>query len=115
MAENTEERELLAKNSTMESFRRVVENLRDRYLPYHEGKVVWKTTNESYDLELPPWLCQPYVRETPQEHINRVEAKRIELVSTYKQIFILISLIKLIFTVLAGDQWQKGNFRRRGK
>ncbi|KAF7987868.1 hypothetical protein HCN44_003731 [Aphidius gifuensis] len=68
LPENSEEREILARNSTMESFRNVVDNLREQYLP----------DTDDYNLKLPPWLCQPYVRSTPEEHISKLESKKIE-------------------------------------
>lgn len=80
LPENSEEREILGRNSTMESFRSVVDNLRKKYLPYHEGKLTWRPDTEDYNLKLPPWLCQPYVRSSPEEHINKLESKKIELV-----------------------------------
>lgn len=55
----------------MEAFKNVVYTLRDRYLPYHEGHLTWQTEKTDYNLKLPPWLCQPYVREPPQEHIQK--------------------------------------------
>ncbi|XP_076286774.1 dihydrouridine synthase 1 [Lasioglossum baleicum] len=67
LPENKEERENLAQNSTMESFRSVVYALRDRYLPYHEGRLAWHEQTNDYNLKLPPWLCQPYVRSSPEE------------------------------------------------
>ncbi|XP_034951327.1 tRNA-dihydrouridine(16/17) synthase [NAD(P)(+)]-like [Chelonus insularis] len=90
LAENAEERANLARNSTMESFRDVVAKLRNRYLPYHEGKLIWNPENRStdYNLELPPWLCQPYVRESPQEHIDKLAAKKIELENATKREFL---------------------------
>ncbi|XP_014210638.2 tRNA-dihydrouridine(16/17) synthase [NAD(P)(+)]-like [Copidosoma floridanum] len=82
LTENEEERRDLAQNSTMESFRNVVLSLRDRYLPYHEGRKIWHREKEVYDLTLPPWLCQPYVRDSPEEHVNKVEARRNETETT---------------------------------
>ncbi|CAD6205708.1 GSCOCG00009978001-RA-CDS, partial [Cotesia congregata] len=81
LPENAEERALLARFSTMESFRSVVERLKNRYLPYHEGKILWErsTLPEDCNLVLPPWLCQPYVRDAPQVHIEKVSAKQIEV------------------------------------
>ncbi|XP_018400673.1 PREDICTED: tRNA-dihydrouridine(16/17) synthase [NAD(P)(+)]-like [Cyphomyrmex costatus] len=73
LAENQEERENLATNSTLEAFKSVTYALRDRYLPYHEGHLIWQTGKTDYNLELPPWLCQPYVREPPQEYTQKLQ------------------------------------------
>ncbi|XP_024888178.1 tRNA-dihydrouridine(16/17) synthase [NAD(P)(+)]-like isoform X2 [Temnothorax curvispinosus] len=73
LAENQGERESLATNSTMEAFKGVTYALRDRYLPYHEGHLIWQTGRIDYNLKLPPWLCQPYVREPPQEYTQKLQ------------------------------------------
>lgn len=77
LAENKEERETLATNSTMESFKSVVRALRDRYLPYHEGRLIWRDQSDrlDYNLKLPPWLCQPYVRQFPEQRSEKSEAE----------------------------------------
>lgn len=81
LGSNSDLRTILAENSDMESFEKVVKSLKERYLPYHEGHVVWRGEKETYNLELPPWLCQPYVRNPvnglkeekndPSENIKR--------------------------------------------
>ncbi|XP_011505973.1 PREDICTED: tRNA-dihydrouridine(16/17) synthase [NAD(P)(+)]-like isoform X2 [Ceratosolen solmsi marchali] len=81
LTENATERANLAENSTMESFRNVVQALKDRYLPYHEGHLIWRRNNEDYNLELPPWLCQPYVRHSPEEYINKIEANKFQTIT----------------------------------
>ncbi|XP_029055437.1 tRNA-dihydrouridine(16/17) synthase [NAD(P)(+)]-like isoform X6 [Osmia bicornis bicornis] len=78
LAENKEERENLARNSSMESFKSVVYTLRDRYLPYHEGRVRWQQETSDYNLELPPWLCQPYARHLPEECVRKLETGKLE-------------------------------------
>lgn len=78
LAENKEERENLARNSTMESFKSVVYALRNRYLPYHEGRLTWQEETPGYNLKLPPWLCQPYVRHPPEERVQRLETEKLE-------------------------------------
>ncbi|XP_016768701.1 tRNA-dihydrouridine(16/17) synthase [NAD(P)(+)]-like isoform X2 [Apis mellifera] len=87
LAENKEERENLARNSTMESFRNVVYTLRDRYLPYHEGRLIWHEETSDYNLKLPPWLCQPYVRHLPEENIQKLEIEKIEKNESTKRKF----------------------------
>ncbi|XP_017753280.1 PREDICTED: tRNA-dihydrouridine(16/17) synthase [NAD(P)(+)]-like isoform X1 [Eufriesea mexicana] len=77
LAENKEERENLAKNSTMESFKNVVYTLRDRYLSYHEGHLIWQEETSDYNLKLPPWLCQPYVRHLPGNNVLKLETEKI--------------------------------------
>ncbi|XP_012272901.1 tRNA-dihydrouridine(16/17) synthase [NAD(P)(+)]-like isoform X2 [Orussus abietinus] len=78
LAENAEQRSQLARSSTIESFRKVVNALKERYLPYYEGRLIWQEEKNDYNLELPPWLCQPYVRDSPEDHLSKVEAKKIE-------------------------------------
>lgn len=62
----------------MESFKSVVNALKDRYLPYHEGRSSWQEERSDYNLKLPPWLCQPYVRNSPEEYAQKLETKKIE-------------------------------------
>lgn len=87
LAGNEKARALLAEHSSMESFRKVVEILKDRYSPYHEGQLSWPEERTDHDLVLPPWLCQPYVRDPPEIHQNKVEAKKIELENGTKREF----------------------------
>lgn len=68
----------MARNSTMESFKNVVYGLRDRYLPYHEGRLAWPQQPSDYNLKLPPWLCQPYVRHPPEEHAQKLQIQNTE-------------------------------------
>ena len=62
----------------MESFKSVVRALRDRYLPYHEGRQLWQEKITDYNLKLPPWLCQPYVRNPPEERAQKRETDKLE-------------------------------------
>ncbi|KAK9503403.1 hypothetical protein O3M35_009962 [Rhynocoris fuscipes] len=78
LEENTEIREEIAKGSGIEDFRSAVLKLKSKYLPIHEGHVIWDTPSTSYDLKLPPWLCQPYVRISPDDHIKKMEQKKKE-------------------------------------
>lgn len=57
-------------------FKMITTEIKDLYLPFHEGKLKWEqdtTENGSSNLILPPWLCQPYVRLPPEEHLKKVE------------------------------------------
>lgn len=62
----------------LSEFREVVLQLKNMYLPYHEGEKSWPHTTESdtQNLILPPWLCQSYVRDSPQEHLQKVSANQ---------------------------------------
>lgn len=64
----------------MEQFRTIVNELKDMYERYHEGLKRWENTTVegTQNLVLPPWLCQPYIRDTPENHIKKVEEKRME-------------------------------------
>ncbi|KAI4470216.1 trna-dihydrouridine synthase [Holotrichia oblita] len=76
LPENNELRIQLGSANTLHTFRSIVVEIRDMYLPYHEGKLKWeqKTTEEgALNIVLPPWLCQPYVRIPPDEHLKKIE------------------------------------------
>lgn len=57
----------------LESFRNVVNKIAEKYKPIHEGLIVWDGEPQSddyvpdYNLKIPPWLCQPYYRKSPEE------------------------------------------------
>uniref|UniRef100_A0A2A4JNY5 tRNA-dihydrouridine(16/17) synthase [NAD(P)(+)] n=1 Tax=Heliothis virescens TaxID=7102 RepID=A0A2A4JNY5_HELVI len=75
--ENNEDRQILATAQNLNDFRRVCVNVKDKYLPYHEGKLKFDNdeniTRIGYNLILPPWICQPYVRMSPAEHTEKME------------------------------------------
>lgn len=59
----------------MDKFKSIIHELKDMYDPYHEGLKTWNDTVEkdTQNLILPPWLCQSYVRDTPENHIKKIE------------------------------------------
>lgn len=73
LPENAEYREIMATCHNIEEFRSVVDILKEIYLPYHEGKKNWTPKEVTYNIKLPPWLCQPYVRPAPEEHKRKLE------------------------------------------
>lgn len=60
--ENFPLRERIAIARTTLDFKNCVKALHDKYFPYHNGEKIWESNNITFDLELPPWICQPYVR-----------------------------------------------------
>ncbi|XP_024084943.1 tRNA-dihydrouridine(16/17) synthase [NAD(P)(+)]-like isoform X2 [Cimex lectularius] len=82
---NEDIREEIAKGSCVEDFRRSVLKLRERFLPLHEGHTNWCDPKAGYDLVLPPWLCQPYVRPPPEEHLKKIEGKKTEIILPDKE------------------------------
>ncbi|KAF6206332.1 hypothetical protein GE061_017564, partial [Apolygus lucorum] len=74
LKENSQIRDIIAKGSKLDDFREAVLLLRERFLPYHEGLQLWSGDVNGYDLSLPPWLCQPYVRMSPEEHLKKMES-----------------------------------------
>lgn len=75
LPENNELRIKLGSANTLQAFKNIVVEIRDIYSPYHEGKLKWEQTTEegSLNMVLPPWLCQPYVRIPPDEHLKKIE------------------------------------------
>ncbi|KAJ0180568.1 hypothetical protein K1T71_003972 [Dendrolimus kikuchii] len=75
--ENNNDRQLLATAQNLDDFRKVCYNVKDKYVPYHEGKLNFEEDNRitrvGYNLILPPWICQPYVRMSPEEHTQKME------------------------------------------
>lgn len=72
----------LGSASGLDDFCEVCHELKKRYIPYHEGELIWECTTEkdTFNLILPPWLCQSYVRIPPEEHLKKVEEKAKEIV-----------------------------------
>nr|XP_026494914.1 tRNA-dihydrouridine(16/17) synthase [NAD(P)(+)]-like isoform X1 [Vanessa tameamea] len=74
---NNEERQLLATAQNLEDFKSVCIKIKDKYLLYHQGELKFDNnegiTRIAFDLILPPWLCQPYVRISPEEHTQKME------------------------------------------
>ncbi|CAB3260899.1 unnamed protein product, partial [Arctia plantaginis] len=68
-----------AEGQNLNDFRRVCINVKDKYLPYHEGQLFFdddeNICRHGYNLILPPWICQPYVRMSPEEHTQKMEKK----------------------------------------
>lgn len=77
LKENNEDRQLLATAQNLDDFKKVCSNVKDKYLPYHEGKLSLETeeniSRTGFNLILPPWICQPYVRMSPEEHTQKME------------------------------------------
>ncbi|XP_060520134.1 tRNA-dihydrouridine(16/17) synthase [NAD(P)(+)]-like [Cylas formicarius] len=63
--------------NTMKQFREIVKKIQGLYEQYHNGVKLWEKTTHSgtSNLALPPWLCQPYVREDPEDHLKKISEK----------------------------------------
>lgn len=82
LPENNQIRIDLGSANMMEHFKRVCFILREKYERLHEGKRIWKDirNEKEYDLVLPPWICQPYVRIAPEEHLKLVERSQNKII-----------------------------------
>lgn len=75
-------REQMAISHSVADFRAIVKQLGEKYEPFHEGIQRWtgEETNSdepeelppTYNLSLPPWLCQPYIRAPPEVHRQKL-------------------------------------------
>ena len=68
-------RDMFAKGQSFEEFRHASEMIRDIYLPFYEkGHESWQNPEElkAFNLKYPPYLCQPYVRPPPEEHLKKM-------------------------------------------
>ncbi|XP_042225553.1 tRNA-dihydrouridine(16/17) synthase [NAD(P)(+)]-like [Homarus americanus] len=74
MSENFDLRYRLSKTSSAEEMVVVVQNLKDRMMPYYTGEKPWNPEPDGEQARLPmaPWLCQPYVRIPPEEHLKKI-------------------------------------------
>ncbi|XP_059054351.1 tRNA-dihydrouridine(16/17) synthase [NAD(P)(+)]-like isoform X1 [Achroia grisella] len=75
--DNNEVRQLLATAQNINHFRQVCFAIKERYLHYHQGLKHFNNDESiiklGYNLLLPPWICQPYVRMSPEEHTMKME------------------------------------------
>ncbi|RVE53065.1 hypothetical protein evm_002363 [Chilo suppressalis] len=90
--DNSDIRELLATGQNLEHFREVSLKIKEKYLQYHEGKAHFENsdniTRNGFDLILPPWICQPYVRISPEEHTKKMDTLcKNQFVNDSKRIF----------------------------
>lgn len=55
--------------------------MKEIFEPYHTGNAVWINDDDEqndYNLSLPPWICQPYIRRAPEKHIEYIAQKQKE-------------------------------------
>ena len=71
---NFDVRHIIAKGQSISEFRDAVLEIKKRYQAYHDKDLEWKEPEELKRLKLkfPPWLCQPYVRPPPEEHLKKL-------------------------------------------
>ena len=67
-------REIIAKGQSVEEFRRAIVGIRERFLKFHNGdeKFVLPGELEIFQLDHPPWICQPYVRPPPEVYLEKM-------------------------------------------
>lgn len=72
--DNFDVREIVAKGQSLDDFRRAVDMIKSRFMCYHEGLAEWPGAPELdvFKLKELPWICQPYVRPPPEEHLRKL-------------------------------------------
>ncbi|EDW80232.1 uncharacterized protein Dwil_GK21069 [Drosophila willistoni] len=79
--QNAELREQLATGNQMEQFHQVVDKVQSKYEPYQKGELIYtpeeteSPSDSGQNLLLPPWLCQPYIRISPESHRQKIAEK----------------------------------------
>ncbi|XP_026757697.2 tRNA-dihydrouridine(16/17) synthase [NAD(P)(+)]-like isoform X2 [Galleria mellonella] len=77
LEDNNELRQLLATAQNINDFRQVCITIKEKYLHYHQGLKHFDNDEFiiriNFNLILPPWICQPYVRMSPEEHTKKME------------------------------------------
>ncbi len=78
MKENFDVRHVVAKGSTLDDFERAAEMIKERMEPYHKKEKEFQLPEELKNaiLSHPPWICQPYVRPPPEEHLKKLQEVR---------------------------------------
>lgn len=73
--ENSGIRDIVARGQSLGEFRKAVLLIKDKYEPYHLGLKEYHLDPELdiFKLKFPPWICQPYVRPPPEEHLKKME------------------------------------------
>lgn len=73
--ENFPIREIIAKGQSLEQFKDAVSQVKQKYLPFHLKEKCWPGASELdvFRLKNEPWICQPYVRPPPEEHLKKLE------------------------------------------
>ncbi|CAL4096345.1 unnamed protein product, partial [Meganyctiphanes norvegica] len=78
MPVNFDLRHRLSKCSTIEEMSMVAKDIKDRMLPYTTGNSPWepKIDSPEANLPFPPWVCQPYVRIPPEQHLAKIQERQ---------------------------------------
>ncbi|XP_023175428.1 tRNA-dihydrouridine(16/17) synthase [NAD(P)(+)]-like isoform X3 [Drosophila hydei] len=86
---NAQLREQLATGNQLTQFHAVVAKVQEKYEPYHTGVTKYEPEEMEVNMsadggeELPmlqPWLCQPYIRASPESHRQKIAEKQREAV-----------------------------------